>query len=141
MKDPVFVEALSKDLTINAVHVNVAQEYIVITEDKTYRCLTEWEKGVRLRESWIAPFSVLISLVLAFATADFRDAFGLPKDTWRAIFVVGVVISGAWLVKTLYGLVRSQGQTVDELIVQLKKGAVIQRQALESVTARLIERE
>src|SRR5690606_38079535 len=42
--DSVFVDALSKELTINAVHVNVAQEYIMITEDKTYRCLIEWKQ-------------------------------------------------------------------------------------------------
>jgi hypothetical protein len=132
----VFFEALSKELTINAVHVNVAQEYIMITEDKTYRCLNEWRKTVGQRDAWIAPISLLAPLVLAFVTADFKDAFGIPKDTWRAIFMIGILLSGIWTAISLLKVFRSSsGKSVEELIDQLKKGAVIQRTSVETVKA------
>lgn len=132
----VFVDALSKELHINAVHVNVAQEYIMITEDKTFRCLTEWRKNVEQRDAWIAPVSLLASLVLAFVTADFKDAFNVPKDTWRAIFMIGIFMSAIW---TLVALVRvaktSTGKSVEELLDQLKKGAVVERTSVDAVKA------
>jgi hypothetical protein len=134
----VFV-ALSKDLHINAVHVNVAQEYIMITEDKTYRCLTEWQRNVQRRDSWIAPVSLLASLALTFVTATFRDAFGVPKETWQAVFLIGVAGSAIWALRSLFILIRSSGssRSVEDLIDQLKKGAVIQRSEVDTLQSEI----
>jgi len=130
----VFVDAISKDLHINAVHVNVAQEYIMITEDKTYRCLTEWQRNVERRESWIAPVSLLVSLTLTFVTATFRDAFGVPKETWQALFMLGIAFSGLWAVRAAVSVLRTRGhQSVEDLIDELKKGAVVQRTEISRV--------
>ncbi len=89
-----------------------------------YRCLVEWKKKVEYRESWVAPVSLLLSLILALVAADFKDALNIPKDTWRAIFIIGIGLSAVWTLKALIGLVRYSGNpTVEELLDQLKKGA------------------
>lgn len=130
----VFVDAITKDLQINAVHVNVAQEYIMITEDKTYRCLSEWQRKVERKDSWIAPVSLLASLTLTFVTSTFRDALGFPKETWQAVFILGIAGSGLWALRSVMFLLQSRGgQTPEDLIDQLKKGAIIQRSSVETL--------
>lgn len=133
----VIVDAITKDLQINAVHMNVAQEYIMITEDKAYRCLTEWKMRIERRDSWIAPVSLLASILLAFVTADFRDAFGMPKETWRAVYVIGAVGAGIWTIRALIEMVKTRGNihNIEDLINVLKKGAVMQKTTLDSVQA------
>jgi hypothetical protein len=119
-------------LQVTAVHFNVAQEFIMITEDKTYRCLREWKDKIETRKAWIAPVSLLAPLALTFATATFRDAFGISKDTWQALFVLGIIVASLWTVRELVDLAfRKGGRTVEELIQDLKKGAVVQHTAIE----------
>src|ERR1700675_2580035 len=119
-------------LQITAVHFNVAQEYIMITEDKTYRCLRDWKDKIEARKSWMAPVLLLIPLVLTFVTATFRDALGLSKDTWQAVFILGMVFAGVWTLRELLNLLnRKETLTVEQLILDLKKGAVVQHTAIE----------
>ena len=123
-------------LQITAVHFNVAQEYIMITEDKTYRCLRDWKDKIEARKAWIAPVLLLIPLVLTFVTATFRDALGLSKDTWQAVFVLGMVFAGVWTLRELLNLLnRKDTLTVEQLILDLKKGAVVQHTAIEGVAS------
>jgi hypothetical protein len=123
-------------LQITAVHFNVAQEYIMITEDKTYRCLRDWKDKIEARKVWIAPVLLLIPLVLTFVTATFRDALGLSKDTWQAVFVLGMVFAGVWTLRELLNLLnRKDTLTVEQLILDLKKGAVVQHTAIEGVAS------
>jgi hypothetical protein len=81
----------------------------------------------------LAPLSLLSSLTLTFVTATFRDAFGIPKDTWQAVFILGIVGALIWTARTLWKAFNSRGtQTVEELLVQLKKGAIVQRASVQS---------
>jgi hypothetical protein len=130
-------DALKQELLqVTAVHFNVAQEYIMITEDKTYRCLRDWKDKIETRKSWIAPISLLVPLVLTFATATFRDALGLSKDTWQAVFVIGIGLAALWTLREVFNLIGRKGAlTVEELIQDLKKGAVVQHTAIEGVTS------
>jgi hypothetical protein len=101
---PVLYNAISNNL-LSAVHVNVAQEFIMITEDKTYRCLNEWSKRIERRDRWIAPVSLLVSLGLTFATSSFnKDALGIPKDTWRAVLLIAMAGALVWTVRALWFL-------------------------------------
>ena len=122
-------------LQVTAVHFNVAQEYIMITEDKTYRCLRDWKDKIERKKAWVAPVSLLVPLVLTFVTATFKDALGLSKDAWQAVFVMGIIIALLWTVRELCSLAFSKGShTVEELIQDLKKGAVVQHTAIEGTT-------
>jgi hypothetical protein len=138
MNQPAIVpDALKQELLqVTAVHFNVAQEFIMITEDKTYRCLRDWKDKIETRKSWIAPVSLLVPLVLTFATATFRDALGLSRDTWQAVFVIGIVLAAIWTLRELLNLIKRKGTlTVEELIQDLKKGAVVQHTAVEGVSS------
>ena len=123
-------DAISKDMVqVNAVHVNVAQEYIMITEDKATLCLHEWQHKIETRNEWIAPLSLLCSLVLTTVTATFKDSFGLSKDTWNAIFVIGILLSALWLLRALVNLAKSPKIAPADIINQLKSGAAAVRRS------------
>jgi hypothetical protein len=142
-QQPAFVEAISKNIqAINAVHVNVSQEYIMITEDKTFRCLTQWQSRVERKHAWLAPLTLCGSMLLTFVTATFRDALGMSKETWQAVFMLGIAASIVWMIVAVWRALTVRGeQTVEELIEQLKKGAVVQRtqiQADQSTTNKVL---
>jgi hypothetical protein len=136
-KTDIVPEAIKKELLqVTAVHFNVAQEFILITEDKTYRCLHEWKGSIEARNAWIAPISLLIPLVLTFVTADFKDAFGIPKYTWQAVFMIGIALAALWSLRELIRLANRKGNPrVEELIEELKKGAVVQHTSVDGVTS------
>ena len=87
-------------VSVERVTLNVSQRVIVTTEDKLRLCLHNHMGEIDKKRDWIAPFSVLLSLLLALVSTDFRD-FLLPKDTWRATFVISSVLTFAWLCITL----------------------------------------
>lgn len=107
-------------------HVNVKQEFIVITEDRLWRRLTEWKDRLDTHGKWIAPLSILASLLFCFVTSTFHDALDVPQDTWRALAMVGIAASLIWLCYTVYKRVRaalSKSSSIDEVIKVLKQGA------------------
>jgi len=124
---PVVYNAISKNL-LSAVHVNVAQESIMITEDKTYRCLNKWSKNVERQDSWIAPVSLLASLTLTFVTSSFdKDAFGISRYTWHAVFLIAIVFAAIWTIRALWLRWQSRDRkTVEDLIQELKNGAIVE---------------
>jgi Flp pilus assembly protein TadB len=130
-------DAIKKELLqVTAVHFNVAQEFIMITEDKTYRCLREWKDNIEARNAWIAPLTLLAPLVLAFVTANFKDALGISKNTWQAVFLIGIVLAALWALREIVKrMSRKANPQIEELIRDLKKGAVVQHTAVNGVTS------
>ncbi len=91
--------------------------------------------------AWIAPVSLLIPLSLTFVTATFRDALGLTKDTWQAVFLLGIVVAALWTFREIATLIsRSKSASVEELIQELKKGAVVQRTAIGITEEKVVEK-
>lgn len=70
------------------LYTNVNQEYIYITKDKLKLALIESEKSLMDKKSWIAPFGIFVSTLIAILTADFKDLWFLSKDVWMAIFIL-----------------------------------------------------
>lgn len=90
-------ELLSQELvTFDKIHVNVTQTLIITTEDKLNIWLSWLLATLRARKEWVAPLGLVLSLTLAIATANFKD-FVVSSDTWKAIFIIGDVVSLGWL--------------------------------------------
>lgn len=127
-------DAIKRELLqVTAVHFNVAQEFIMITEDKSYRCLHEWKDKIESRNAWIAPVTLLASLVLTFVTATFKDSLGIAKETWQAVFIIGMVLAALWAAKELARVAKRGALSIDELIKELKKGAVVQHTSTDGI--------
>jgi len=55
------------------------------------------------------------------------------KDTWRAIFITSAMLSGAWLVRCLWAKWRTEPQSVDDIIQELRKGSSVPSAAPSSL--------
>ena len=99
---------------------NVDQELIHVTKDKLKLCLIEHVDRVERTNEWVAPASLLITIVATLTAATFHTALDLSAEVWTAIFVVGALGCACWLLKTLLKFRRSL--TVDELVDKIMKG-------------------
>lgn len=103
------------------IHVNVAQDIIVTTEDKVHRCLTAHLGTMENRKAWLTPACTLLTIVATLVTCTFQD-FVLKAAEWKALFVFIGIASAGWLGKSLISLCRSH--TMDDVIDELKKNAL-----------------
>lgn len=105
-------------VSVQEVHSNVDQEVIEITADKLKIILIEHLDSLLKGTSWQTPLSILITVVVVFCTADFREFLTLSADTWKAIFIMTGALSLGWLIYSLSQLKKKQ--TVDEFLDKVK---------------------
>jgi len=118
-----FGDELSKNLTI---HKNVKQEIIITTEDKIKLVLISTKEILSAQRDWVTPFGLLISFIATLITADFKDALGLKKEVWDAIFILLTIASSVWLMWSFYKLYKNWGKdNLDKIIemIKLKNGS------------------
>ncbi|MDQ2899106.1 MAG: hypothetical protein M3Y07_04805 [Acidobacteriota bacterium] len=119
-----FVEAISKEIAQDvAVHFNVAQELIVITEDKATLVLNQWMRRIENRRDWKTQLSLVVSLVSTIATASFNDTLGPWRGAWHTIFFIASIGSVFCLVRMVISNWRSPRIDAANIIDQLKCGA------------------
>lgn len=114
------IDLLREGLKQSAVHVNLGQQMIILTEDRLRLELNELSDSTRHRQGWRAPAGMLITEVAVFVTSSFHDAIGISGQQWQALFrtlIVGTVI---WLLAELIRGRRSS--SADSLIEKLKAG-------------------
>lgn len=113
-----FGNELSKNLTI---HKNVKQEIIITTADKIKLVLINTKEILTAQRDWWTPFGLLISFITTLCTAEFKNAFGLTKEFWHAIFVLLTLGSAIWLLKSFYKLYKNWGKdNLDNIIENIK---------------------
>lgn len=100
------------------MHDNTYQELIFINADRLKLILIEHLENVKNRSAWQAPFGLVITIVLVFCSSDFKTAFGLSADTWRATFLLGGGACLAWLIISLLRIKKSI--TLDDVIAVVK---------------------
>lgn len=106
---------------IDEIHENTSTQLITITADKLKLILIEHLSKIESSRAWQAPLGVVITIVLVFCSSTFREAFGVPADTWRAIFMVTGFSSLTWLGVALARIGRSV--KVDDVIDIIKNKA------------------
>lgn len=103
---------------VSQVYTNTSQEIIQITDDKLRLILTQHLAKAEKRKDWIAPFSLFLTVVTVFASADFRPAFGFPAETLRAIFLFLAAGSLIWFLVAVVAAFKSP--SLDDLIKRIK---------------------
>lgn len=101
-------EHLSRSITVST---NLETNIVVTTRDKISNSLHEMLPKVVRRNAWLAPASLLLTLITTLVTADFsKDLFGVSPDIWQAAFMLGAGGTLIWLVVAMVNLVfRSAG--------------------------------
>jgi hypothetical protein len=103
---------------ITAVHSNTDQEIIQITEDRLRLALGSHLKQAEKRLAWVAPLGILLTIILAFVTAEFKPAFGLEAAVWKAIFILAGVGSLIWFIRD--GYQSWNAKSIDDIISAVK---------------------
>jgi hypothetical protein len=113
-------ESLANQLVnVSEVHINVSQEVVITTEDKIRLCLSEHLKQVERKRSWIAPLGITVTIVVKLVTSTFNN-IGFDAATWRAMFIIGGIISFGWLVWSIKEA--WQSEKLEDIVSELKKG-------------------
>ena len=95
-----FASQLMQDTS--KVYSNLGQEIIITTDDKIRLCLIEHLSRMGKRTAWITPLGIFLTIGIVFPTTTFREFFYLSADTWKAIFVIGGLISIVWLIRAVW---------------------------------------
>lgn len=103
------------------IHSNFAPDILEISIDRLKVGLIENRDHLKAADAWQTPFALFVTIVTTLMTADFKDFVSISAATWRAVFILGAVISVVWLVKTLAG--RTKKRSIDALIQKLKEQA------------------
>ncbi|MFA6284892.1 MAG: hypothetical protein WCT30_02530 [Desulfurivibrionaceae bacterium] len=104
---------------VTDIHENTSQEIIRITVDRLKLVLVEHKNGFERRKEWHTPLGLLLTIVLAFITSTFKDALGFKADTWCAFFLIGLLLSFAWLGRAVY--IASKCPSMDDIVDKMKK--------------------
>lgn len=99
---------------------NIDQAVIMIPEDRLKLLLIEHRDHLDSRRSWTTPAGLFAMIVLTLNTTTAHNSLGLDAATWHAIYLIGALLSGAWLVWTLILLGRKK-VTIDDLIKRCRK--------------------
>jgi len=104
---------------VTNVHSNLSQEVIKITTDRLKLILKDYLTLMERKKEWIAPLSIVITLVVVLITTSFKQAY-FSADTWKAIFIIALILSIVWLIKSLWYAFKSP--SVEEIVERIKKG-------------------
>ena len=110
--------ANSEQVAVIEDHRNTDQSLIHITEDKLRLILTQHHVGIPDKNQWQTPLSILIAIIITFCTTDFKNAFGLEKQVWKALFLVSLISTFAW---TIYAAWKAwKAPKLEDVITRIK---------------------
>lgn len=124
-------DALAGQIVQNTkLHLNLAQDAIVITEDKVRLCLMRHLQLAEAKRGWIAPAGVLLTIAATFATTTFHD-YLVQAATWQAIFIVAGILDIVWLIRAITQAVRAP--EIEDIVGEMKAAGA--KQASEKSTS------
>lgn len=109
LKDSVWLELVRNIEVLYAF----PQKIIVITPEILKDLLKKHVIIAAQRRAWVFPLTSTIMFLLPLVTSEFQDTFGFSGHTWRAVFLVCLIISVGWLVKSVYVGVKATRNKTD----------------------------
>ncbi|MBQ4798105.1 hypothetical protein J8L73_02945 [Pseudoalteromonas sp. MMG006] len=110
---------VQETVEVTDVHSNLSQEVIKITTDKLKLILKDYLVSMEKKKEWIAPLGIVLTLLVVLITTTFQKAY-FSADTWKAIFIILLVLSIAWLIKSGWGAYKSP--SVEDIVQKIKSG-------------------
>ena len=106
---------------IATIEENLDTCVIAVTEDKLRLAALEHQSAVRVKREWLAPLGILLTVLAAITSSEFRPAYGIDPSTWEAFFVSIGVISAIWLLISINRFLRIMRKgDVDHLVESIK---------------------
>lgn len=119
MPSPAEPALLTNNPMVENFYDNTQSNVIRITDDKLKVILLENKEGLRKQNDFIAPLTLLISLILTFCTTDFRDFLTVAAPVWKAFYFFLTIASFIWLFIELQR--KRKTVTIDQLIEQIRR--------------------
>lgn len=117
-KAKITIESLAGKLVrVKKIYDNLGQEVIMTTEDKLRLCLLEHLQYIGKRRAWSTPLGILLTVIVAFVTTEFKDV-GFSAYTWQAIFVIVGILTAIWFAWSIIQIPKSK--TVEDVVNKLK---------------------
>jgi|SRR6476661_3332474 len=111
----------SEDRFVDKKRTNVKTDLIEITEDKLKVILMENLQNLTLRNSWLTPFSLLVTCLLAAFTSDFKSIGDIDPNFWKYLFIFGSLASAIWLTIKLIEIYNKSGKcSIGHLLKTIK---------------------
>lgn len=108
----------NSEFVVNEIN-NVSSDIIRITEDKLRLKVGEYEKSLAHSYDWIGPAGIVITIVLAMLTSDFKYRFGVTAKAWNIIFSTCFVFAFCY---TIWVIIKAfKRMSIDDFIDGLKK--------------------
>jgi hypothetical protein len=121
-KAPIPKEQIVKEtVEVTKIHSNLNQEVIKITVDKLRLILKEYLYLMERKKEWEAPLFNVITLIVVLITTTPKQVY-FSADTWEAIFIIALLLSIAWFIKSVRYTFNSNSLSVEELVEKMKKG-------------------
>ena len=106
---------------VNEVRTNTKSDLIQITEDKLENILLKYLNTINKSNGWVTPVSLFFTFFVVILSVDFKDFLSLTKDTWKAIFIILMILSFIWTIKSVYIAIScSKKSTIEHLINLIK---------------------
>jgi|TARA_B110000093_G_scaffold178992_1_gene218400 hypothetical protein len=103
---------------VDKFYDNTQSNIIRITEDKLKVILLENKDLINKKSDYITPLILLITLILAFCTTEFKEFATVPKEYWGGFFMFCTLGSIVWLIKELKKI--KKALTVEELTEKIR---------------------
>lgn len=111
------IELTTIPVSQDDISTNLQTGVIVVTEDKLIRILEKDRERTKQNLAWSTPASFLITLIIAILTTEFRMKWGMPAETWQALFYIGTAVAA---LITLILVIKMKKKTIDELLKEIK---------------------
>src|ERR1035438_6242423 len=111
---------LHEGMRQSSIHLNVGQQWIIVTEDKMRLGLIDLISSAKSRQAWQTPAAMMLTEIAILPTANFHAAIGISGDQWQALFGVLLIVTLLWL---LTAWVKGRpGPSANSFIDSLKTG-------------------
>ena len=110
---------LTDNPMVDNFYDNTQSNVIRITDDKLKVILLENKESLIKNNDFLAPLTLLISLILTFCTTDFREFLTITAPVWKAFYLFLTIAAAVWLFRELKGL--KKRITIDQLIEKVRK--------------------
>lgn len=111
------VELATIPVSPDDIYTNLQIGVIVVSEDKLVRILEKDRERIKRNVAWTAPASFFISLIVTILTTDFKNKWGMPAETWQALFYVATAISVLFIIIFCF---KVKKKSIDDLIKEIK---------------------
>lgn len=89
---------------------------VTTTWDRLYVKLDPHIQLLSKERSWMSALSLVLTLILALCTSEFKPFMGMSADTIKALFVLALFIAIVYFIYTVINALKSRKETLTNIV-------------------------